>query len=1070
LDIYGFESFGLENGLEQLCINYANEKQQQLFVQQVIEEEVALYTREGVTSPAVAARNKASHQRSNAEQETEQHLTSEKAKPPGSFKADLELSLLSSLPDTSALLRDLQEGVFRRLDDSCRLLAQGQARDDTHFWNGLFTYCASTQQSIQPHKPLHLMQRSSNPANNARDQHILFCLKGTNGMQAAEAAASGALLQHLQQEYLTSIGLVGAQQLQARKGGGGVMGGTSAAGKVQERVFAVKHFAGTVMYGTDGWLELNNDRIEHELEHLVATSTKPFLRQAMQQHDQNQKQDGISAPAAGGGQFSSITKRFLKSVKDLTQELQGPHMQLHFIRCFIPNCGMKPDKFERKVVLHQSGFPHRMPLRALASRLRKVLGPLIAERLKEQEEKMKKLSTNVNLQQEDVSRESRVLETLRHCNPVTVRDRTLVSATLGLLPQSHPGSFICGVSLVCFKAAVYGEAAALMADPGNFFKTPEDVCRLITAIQRLRWRVAVRIILHVHPALQWLQRRAFLMRRIKEAAVTAAVRILLLRKHVLKPLRESVQRRISIRHALRTLELILLRRGLQTWRKCSQVIVATAAAKPLPPRQKPIEDKIPPKTASLSGAETPSGRNEGTRATEGEECQSHPGIPVWNARLFLQNDLGKEALAKEGRVTLFPGRDLYLVHYDGADESGSDVLAAQQDSKQRPVQIEKLPVLPSLMQKEDTHHSDLFSGHIFGGEGKVASAPHETSSGTPLVTIAKHPSYTSIYVACTAAAQLLLLSTSLTADSGMEESYAAEDKTEEPLKCGTKLYGEPSTSLPCLAFPSSISSSLASPQSLHSGDTSDSSGSTKFCCTMEKPSPSSFALPRTLSKELPFPKKYLSSNPIPPGKWLPRDLLDQVTRALQQHADAGQARPPTVRPLSISFANPLTADYAIVVCLVQGGSKQSTNNKSSSMGKLIVVLVDLLRRSPAGWIPLFFASHDISICARRNCAFLQQLSEATISGHTEHSSSASEEHQSSRSQRPAARSRSRSTMLSTVRLQPLWGNLWAVTGPSLLAVFSVNLRFLHHPPAEVEGQIGTRDPPLRLLWNMPSIP
>ncbi|CDJ60193.1 hypothetical protein EMWEY_00060210, partial [Eimeria maxima] len=106
LDIYGFESFGLENGLEQLCINYANEKQQQLFVQQVIEEEVALYTREGVTSPAVAARNKASHQRSNAEQETEQHLTSEKAKPPGSFKADLELSLLSSLPDTSALLRD----------------------------------------------------------------------------------------------------------------------------------------------------------------------------------------------------------------------------------------------------------------------------------------------------------------------------------------------------------------------------------------------------------------------------------------------------------------------------------------------------------------------------------------------------------------------------------------------------------------------------------------------------------------------------------------------------------------------------------------------------------------------------------------------------------------------------------------------------------------------------------------------------------------------------------------------------------------------------------------------------
>ncbi|CDI82921.1 Myosin IJ heavy chain, putative, partial [Eimeria acervulina] len=103
LDIYGFESFGLENGLEQLCINYANERQQQLFVQQVIEEEVALYTREGVTSPAVTARNKLAHRRQNVEHETEQQPSGERMKPQGSFRADLELSLLSSLPDTPAL-------------------------------------------------------------------------------------------------------------------------------------------------------------------------------------------------------------------------------------------------------------------------------------------------------------------------------------------------------------------------------------------------------------------------------------------------------------------------------------------------------------------------------------------------------------------------------------------------------------------------------------------------------------------------------------------------------------------------------------------------------------------------------------------------------------------------------------------------------------------------------------------------------------------------------------------------------------------------------------------------------
>ncbi|CDJ34633.1 uncharacterized protein EMH_0091580 [Eimeria mitis] len=218
LDIYGFESFGLENGLEQLCINYAN---------------------------------------------------------------DLELSLLSSLPDTSALLRDLHEGVFRRLDDSCRLLAQGQPRDDTHFWNGLFTYCASNQH-LQNHTGMQQMQRSNQELAIPRNQHILFCLKGANGMQAAEAAANGTLLQHLQQEYLTSIGLVGAPQLQTRKAGGGLIGGPSAAGKVQERVFAVKHFAGTVLYGTDGWLELNNDRVRHPRSAAPSSYVKlklPWLQQ-----------------------------------------------------------------------------------------------------------------------------------------------------------------------------------------------------------------------------------------------------------------------------------------------------------------------------------------------------------------------------------------------------------------------------------------------------------------------------------------------------------------------------------------------------------------------------------------------------------------------------------------------------------------------------------------------------------------------------------------------------------------------------------------------------------------------
>ena len=94
-------------------------------------------------------------------------------------------------------------------------------------------------------------------------------------------------------------------------------------------------------------------------------------------------------------------------------------------------------------ILH-SGFPHRLPLRPLAAHLRTALGPLVQKLFQEQVQKVQQLLAQKEQQQNtdgnsasfdsELTLQRRMLETLRHCNPTTARDRTLGNEHKGQAP------------------------------------------------------------------------------------------------------------------------------------------------------------------------------------------------------------------------------------------------------------------------------------------------------------------------------------------------------------------------------------------------------------------------------------------------------------------------------------------------------------------------------------------------------------------------------------------------------------------------------------------------------------
>ncbi|KAG0563594.1 hypothetical protein KC19_8G043800 [Ceratodon purpureus] len=164
----------------------------------------------------------------------------------------------------------------------------------------------------------------------------------------------------------------------------------------RDKAFRVCHYAGEVVYETNGFLEKNRDLLHADLLQLLASCdcTLPQLfaasigEGAQKLLSPNRRANGTES------QKQSVAAKFKGQLNKLMQRLEGT--EPHFIRCIKPNTSQLPNIFEQELVLQQlrccgvlevvrisrSGYPTRHSHQEFGSRY----GFLLPRNLSNQED------------------------------------------------------------------------------------------------------------------------------------------------------------------------------------------------------------------------------------------------------------------------------------------------------------------------------------------------------------------------------------------------------------------------------------------------------------------------------------------------------------------------------------------------------------------------------------------------------------------------------------------------------------------------------------------------------------
>ena len=167
----------------------------------------------------------------------------------------------------------------------------------------------------------------------------------------------------------------------AKIGGGGRGKGQRLTNK---EAFVISHFAGQVLYRTEGWLRKNTDTLHEDLQLCMSSSTSPLLSQLFSVGTIN----AITGGQKGGSKRAGfIADKYSRQLDELMRTLRATNS--HFVRCVKPNHQQSAHSFSDSLVLDQlrtsgmvdavrllsAGYSTRVPFNALEKQFKPLCPP-----------------------------------------------------------------------------------------------------------------------------------------------------------------------------------------------------------------------------------------------------------------------------------------------------------------------------------------------------------------------------------------------------------------------------------------------------------------------------------------------------------------------------------------------------------------------------------------------------------------------------------------------------------------------------------------------------------------------